>query len=288
MVQILKKESRIKSVAILADVIRRVYTAILNKEEKRSYTSFPYKDDGNKGMEYALNNVKDKSLQNMWSPRDTSKERFMELYDLLQIGIQRGISELCSSGNQAVLKRKLEEINRKVQSYNPTPHFKGVDTVSVTRLSEEITESLLLLKKFVHQSESTSFPEFVEDVTWQQVSQEASEVMVAGKRADFVLEGDNRIVVYTILERPLTEDAVLIRIGSDYWQDDDGVVETVNDLYDEAFFYTNYGCVKEALSVLIGVLNEEPDLESGLFNDSASGADTIETFNETLQKMLAS
>lgn len=126
------------------------------------------------------------------------------------------------------------------------------------------------------------FPEFVEDYLWKE---EREDFIYVRRKRTFIIKGNERTVLCAILDTPLTYDAQLIYLDTDYWKNSSTTVE----LKPEAFFIRSYPAMSDAINQIIKILNTDNDLKLYAFeSDNDSVFDTCDSLSDKIEYLLES
>jgi hypothetical protein len=268
-------------------IIEDVVTMHLSEEEQKRL-KFAMPDLENKLLNEKIYRLMNRNLK-ITSRGSKPMNDLIEVCRLMQIGIENNVtSHFTNSDKRAQAKQKIDDelklistqVKRLKQNKHKQPiqsHTKGGHTiVNVIRIMEEMND----LYDLFNQAEA-AVPEFVEDHIWDE---DYEKLIVVRNRERFVLKGAERVVVFSILETPTTNNVHLIRFGSDYWQG----AETSFDLYEEAFFIKPYTGIADAIAEIIDVINSESDLELSLMEDANTSLyDSYSSMNQKLSLLLA-
>jgi hypothetical protein len=259
-------------------------------EEQRTKLKFITSDD-RESIQWKIYRLMKKDLRGM-ARGSQSLDSLIEVSRLLKIAVENNALELFNNEGMRLfaiqkIDEELKSVTNQVKDVKrskpslskqqpATPTSKGGLTVHTMKLMTEMNDLYDILEDL-----GILVPEFVEDHVW---NEEYESLLVVRSKERFILQGEDRIVLYSILETPLTGNVQLLRIGTDYWQD----AETSFDLDKEAFFIEEFENVADALAAVFQAINQESDLYSGLIGENGpSKFDTYASLDEKLSYLLA-
>jgi hypothetical protein len=274
-------------------LIRKTMADQVPPEELRTFQLYTPElvDQDKDPLYYRINRMMDRDLEDF--ARGTKMMKALgEACLLLKMGIESNANGLFHDGEKRKLAIKqiddeLARIAAQVKRLKTNkssrtkpliqPNMEEGNTrVNVTKMMKEIYDLFDLLDQA-----DAAVPDFVEDYIWEA---DYEKLIVVRSRERFVLKGEGRVVVYAVLETPLTHDVHLIRLGSDYWED----AEAAYDLNEAAFTVERYAGMTEALAEIINAINLEDDLEpDDRDGGAASHYDTRLTLNEKFSRLLS-
>jgi len=246
------------------------------------------------------NRIRNKRLHEL--ARGTKNfDDFSELCSLLKEGIDKNIDGYFNNNKKnkesneeirqtainkidallEVLKEEIKKIKKPtLKISNLTAQINDQLGGSVVKGTRMILELYSILDQFDQLGRAV--PDFVADYLWEE---ELEQRIFVRKTCPFILKGDNRTVIFLLLETPLTDEVLLIRLGSDYWEE----AEDVTELYEEAFEILRFSTIREALAYIVHIVNEEYDLDNGITDseDESNSYDNLDSLNKKMTQLLA-
>lgn len=220
---------------------------------------------------------------------DTYYKNFQDCCTLLKVAIENNLDELfCNqekgelaialideqlawiddyvknrSALELTIRKSTRGGERQMKSQTNLPWEAHTETNKETRIQPtlklwSVDEELATLYRLLHEQGET-VPEPIQEYLWDE---EYTQLLAVRKSARFLFHGDDRMVVYSIMEAPATKEVWFVRFGSDYWAEADEPY----DCDEDALTIEPLSDLVEAVAQLLQDINDNDDLERRLFH----------------------